>query len=561
MVTVAELSVPDARDGETLVASAAGESQATRVEPPAQSHVAARDLLRHEEASRARGFAGTTAVLAVFALCAFPLFAGRTPYEPIYVVSLVTMSSASIWVWRRTRDPRGYTTGVFRVFAVVSLISSMGMIMYGGPFSPVPVILTLGIAFFGLGDDRRWALGMGFVAIGGYALIAALVATGVLVDHGIIKATSTDPTLLLFFSAVITPGALLLTLWQARLSRRATHDAMARFQEAERITRQREAQLAEAFHDLRAARQGGAGDEGRCTGWRAGEYELGVVIGRGAMGEVYAARHRESGEMAAVKVLARAILEHEAYLRRFEREGAIAAALNAPNVVRVHAVGHFDDRSPYIVMELLRGTDLGSLILRDRLDNRELLEMTRQIAAGLDAVHAVGVVHRDVKPRNLFRADTPEGTVWKLLDFGVSRIGDSTGTLTEGAVVGTPGYMSPEQARGKTALDHRADVFSMGAVLYRCVTGQPPFAGQDLPQMLFDIVFHQPLQPSQLASQLPRDVDLLLALALAKEPDDRFASATELAEAAASAFRGRLSAPLRARATALLGAAPWRRAA
>src|SRR6185503_1523357 len=121
------------------------------------------------------------------------------------------------------------------------------------------------------------------------------------------------------------------------------HDAMARYQDAERNARRREAQLEEALQDLRAARHGGAGNVGRCTGWHAGDYDLDVVIGRGAMGEVYSARHRETEAPAAVKVLARAIVDNEAYLRRFEREGAIAAALSTPNVVRVFGVGSFED--------------------------------------------------------------------------------------------------------------------------------------------------------------------------------------------------------------------------
>jgi serine/threonine-protein kinase len=166
------------------------------------------------------------------------------------------------------------------------------------------------------------------------------------------------------------------------------------------------------------------------------------------------------------------------------------------------------------------------------------------------------VVHRDLKPQNVFLALHAGGPpVWKVLDFGVSKLASDPGTLTQGAPIGTPAYMAPEQARGER-VDPRADVFSLACIAYRALTGRPAFAGSELPQILFDVCFAQPVQPGTLV-MLPVDVERVLALGLAKRSDDRLDSARGFAAALRSAFAGSLSPPLRARADALLASAPW----
>ena len=144
---------------------------------------------------------------------------------------------------------------------------------------------------------------------------------------------------------------------------------------------------------------------------------------------------------------------------------------------------------------------------------------------------------------------------WKILDFGVSKLEHNQGTLTQGHVVGTPAYMAPEQARGEN-VDYRADVYALAAIVYRSVTGHPAFTGKDVPSTLYDVVYKQPTQPSQLA-QLPADLDRVLAIGLAKNPAERFQSATEFAQALAAAAAGELPQPLRRRAEDLLGKFPW----
>jgi serine/threonine-protein kinase len=211
-------------------------------------------------------------------------------------------------------------------------------------------------------------------------------------------------------------------------------------------------------------------------------------------------------------------------------------------------------------MELLEGTDLGALLRkRTTLPIDEASALLDDVARGLAVAHGAGIIHRDLKPSNLFQVQPAEGKgkpIWKILDFGVSRLRGSRGTLTEGAVVGTPGYMSPEQAQGKD-VQATADVFSLGAVLYRALTGRRPFGGSDVPQILYQVVFAQPPRPRDVVPSLPRDVEAVLAIALAKRPSERFASAQDFATAFRWAIKGRLPEKLRARAHDIVTVQPW----
>ena len=180
-----------------------------------------------------------------------------------------------------------------------------------------------------------------------------------------------------------------------------------------------------------------------------------------------------------------------------------------------------------------------------------------QLLKGVAHCHKHGVMHRDLKPQNLFLHE-PAGAprAWKLLDFGVSKLSDSSGTLTQNLIIGTPGYMSPEQARGQPT-DPTSDLFSLGAVLYRALTGQAPFRGTDTPQILFDLCYRGPRRPTELAPRLPIDIDLFLAVALGKRPIDRFATVADLATAFRAATTDRLDSALRRRAELLLSDLPW----
>ena len=212
-----------------------------------------------------------------------------------------------------------------------------------------------------------------------------------------------------------------------------------------------------------------------------------------------------------------------------------------------------DDGAPYLALELLHGADLGAdLRQRKSLTLDEVDTLVQHVCLALHAAHEAGVVHRDIKPPNLFL--TADG-VWKVLDFGVSTMLTSAGTLTQGGAVGTPSYMAPEQALGKN-VDRRADVFSLGAVMYRVVTGRPAFTGTTGAATMYAAVHAQPIRPSDLAD-VPSDVDAVLALALAKDPERRIASAEQLAEAWRAARHQRLDDDLRRDALHLLFADPW----
>jgi serine/threonine-protein kinase len=335
----------------------------------------------------------------------------------------------------------------------------------------------------------------------------------------------------------------------ARASRRSTKDAVTRLEVAVRELAQREALFQEAREDLaRALRIGG---RGRYTDQTVGCYRLGVVIGRGGMGEVYAAIHVGTGEPAAIKLLYRDAVDDSNDYARFVREAKVAAAIESENVVRLLDAAVEGAERPYLAMECLRGEDLGAILRRERrLSIDDTVEMASQVAAGLAAAHAVGVVHRDLKPSNLFRAERDRGDpVWKILDFGVSTLAGRGGTLTGQNVVGTPAYMAPEQARGGK-VDIRTDVYALGALAYRVLTGRPPVSGKDVPAILYEVV-HGVATPASQLVEVSDDVDAVLSIAMAKESGQRFETADELARALASARDGDLPDELRLRAAAL----------
>jgi serine/threonine-protein kinase len=201
-------------------------------------------------------------------------------------------------------------------------------------------------------------------------------------------------------------------------------------------------------------------------------------------------------------------------------------------------------------MEKLAGQTLGSLLRKgSTLGDTALANLVTQVGGVLELAREAGIVHRDLKPQNLFLTFDD---LWKVLDFGIALLADSSGTLTRGGAVGTPAYMAPEQARG-VAVDHRADIYSLGAVIYRCTTGRAPFVKPDTPSLLYAVVEEQPLRPSSIAP-VSAAFDDVLAVALAKDRGLRFQAASELVDAFIAAARGELSPALSRRAAALR---PW----
>jgi len=513
--------------------------------------------LFREEASRARGFARATLALCVIGLGAAPWLGGATWLRAAAAIAIAALSVTAGWTAYVARDPLRFNKRAMRIFGSVALLSTTVIVYHLGVFSPAPIFVTLGIGFFALGGDRAVAIGLPIVAALLYAATALLLLFGFLPDAGVVHALDA-PRDVAFAMTAMVPAVQLLAMVQARVSRRATVDAIERSNFAVRESMRREAQLEDANRDLDQLLRLGSGRAGAFTGVMAGKYVIGDLIGAGAMGEVYRATHTGNGEQVAIKLLQPGMLGDENVVARFFREGEAASALRAPNVVTIYEVGKTADGAPYIAMELLRGHDLAwHLRQRGQLGVDEVVSVVEQVAAGLEAARVAGIVHRDLKPQNLFLAQqTRAAPLWKILDFGVSRLLGSQGTLTQDQIVGTPGYMSPEQAAGRDAT-HRSDVFSFGVVVYRALTGAPAFAGPETPQILYQVVYRNPTRPSELVPSIPADVDLVLAVALAKDPEDRFASAIEMAAALKDAAAGKLAPAIRLHAQTLLAALPW----
>ncbi len=515
-------------------------------------------VLRGHELARTRAFARVATLLCVVGLAFHHFNSGNDALHTVMTVALWVLAITCGLVWRATYVAPRRLRFLLYALAVIGILSILVFEVYIGVFSAVAVVLVLGVSYFGMGQARRSILWLAGGAIGLYVALAASVILGAIRDPGIF-APADAPRMTQVGMTVVVTTTLLATLWQAMASRRATERAVERAARAAREARDREARMVEAEQQLDHVMRAAAGKTGRYTDTVLDGWKLGGVIGRGAMGEVYEARHVARQEEAAVKLLH--FTQDDRVVRRFFREMAIASKLSGPHLARIFGVGTAPDGVPFIAMERLHGRHLAAVLRSDvRMTLDALVSLVEEVARGLAVAHAQGVVHRDVKPQNLFLAERPDAhPEWIVLDFGIAQVTESSGTLTEGHIVGTPGYMSPEQAMGRSS-DHRADVFALGAVAYRASTGRVAFSGSAAPQILHAVVYENPVRPRDVNPELPHDVERVLAIALAKRPDDRFQSAMELAEAMRRAVAPHLSPALRTRAQALTDANPWQRA-
>jgi serine/threonine protein kinase len=278
----------------------------------------------------------------------------------------------------------------------------------------------------------------------------------------------------------------------------------------------------------------------------------------GGMGKVYEAEHVRLNRRLAVKIMAGHLAQDPNALARFHREAEIISQLEHPHIVQVVDFDTTPEGQPFLVMEYLRGISLEARLQRERmLPISQALKIATQAAAGLSAAHAVEVVHRDLKPANVFLVDGgasgwPDQVFIKLLDFGISkRAGHSRGLTGEFDILGTPDYMAPEQALGKTAaVDHRGDQFALAVITYEMLTGVLPFAADEVMEVLQRVIRDTPSAPSAHRPELPRDVDAVILQALSKRPEDRFVNIAEFAEALniAGGHYGRPSLPVLSRA-------------
>jgi serine/threonine-protein kinase len=286
-------------------------------------------------------------------------------------------------------------------------------------------------------------------------------------------------------------------------------------------------------------------------GTTVGKYTLTRLIGVGGMGRVYEGKHETLAKRFALKFIDRDNVTEESFAR-FEREAKAASAVDSPHIVDVFDVGTTNEGLPYIVMELLRGEDLGQLIRRlGPLEVEVALKVVAQVLRGLVRAHEVGVVHRDLKPDNVFLVDRDDDeTFIKILDFGVSKIPKETGggvrTLTrEGVVLGTLVYMSPEQAQAAPDLDERTDLWAVGAILYECLAGRPAFTGATYESVIVTICTQDPPDLAPLRPDLSPGLVTVVKRALARDRAARFSSARDMLDALVADSNGVLPVSMR----------------
>jgi eukaryotic-like serine/threonine-protein kinase len=257
-----------------------------------------------------------------------------------------------------------------------------------------------------------------------------------------------------------------------------------------------------------------------------GRYRIVSEIGRGAMGIVYRGEDEALGRSVAIKTILASMDDEEqaGYLARFKQEAKALGGLNHPSIVTVYEFGD-QNGVAYFAMEYLRGEELRSVISKKQLDLATAVELVAQIAEGLAFAHSHGIVHRDIKPGNIW---VVEGKRAKIMDFGIARVRTSDVKTQTGLMLGSPKYMSPEQVLGNP-VDNRSDIFSLGVVLHEMLTGTPPFAADDVPALMYQVCNAHPAPPSAKNLGITRTLDLIVARALEKEPAARYQDAGAMA--------------------------------
>jgi len=517
--------------------------------PPGAEGV--KNALRDEEIARSRMFFRILMLVALITAGFIPVLEGPRWLRMASVILCSSGAMVCAYVLTVLRHPERYTARFATAVGVGIAILGVAVIYYIGPFSAGAMILTLGLYFFGYSriEPVAWSTYVTVALL--YFVASAGIASGLLPDLALFSTEAAQP-FTRWFQVLMSQVIFASTFFLARSGRDQAEKAMQKVYKTQLELRRREALLYEARGELARANRPG---EGRHTGKTVGAFTVGDLLGRGAMGEVYRARDC-AGLPVAIKFLHPNLQENDRKLRRFLREAEVASKVESDNVPQIYATGWLDDgKTPYLAMEFLDGHDLGWHLRRTgRLELPEAVELVEHVAKALADVRDAGVVHRDLKPANVFLTDTLPRT-WKVLDFGLSKLTWSSGSLTRGNAVGTPSYMSPEQVEGPT-VDHQADLYALGALAYRALCGIPPFSGNEIAHVLYRVVHDQPTAPAELAN-IPIDIELVLALGMAKRREDRFHRVEDFARAMRDAFEGRLSDELRSRGWVLLKAHPW----
>jgi hypothetical protein len=422
----------------TLGSTSAGERSLTT----------AADALHDEEVERTRLFIRMGWGISVGAIGTVPLLPAPLATQIAMVVAMVFGMVVSFGYHQRFANPANYNGDALLKLAVMCIVNAHVAVLYYGAFTISPIIIVVGIHFVARTEAEKVARYIFATGIICYSALSLPLIAG-LDDPGVFATVEPLSRTTQAIAAAFVLGTYVLAYVTARVFRRASLASIEDLARATRLASQREALMDELRADLeRALRVGGPG---RYTEQVVGSFKLGIVLGRGAMGEVYDALDVKTNEPAAVKLLRRELLADPTHVARFLREARASGSLASPYVVRVLAASAEDAALPYLAMEKLSGTTLAEMLRREsRLLPDKVVELVEHVGSGIDAAAAVGIVHRDLKPQNLFlSAPTSQAPQWKILDFGVATLSEDSGTLTAGGVIGTPYYMAPEQAQGK----------------------------------------------------------------------------------------------------------------
>jgi len=275
-----------------------------------------------------------------------------------------------------------------------------------------------------------------------------------------------------------------------------------------------------------SATRGAMGGISFDVGDRIGRYRIEGELGRGAMGLVLRARDEELDRMVALKVLPPMIGMNPEAVGRFQREAKAVARLEHKNIIKIHDFGA-DQGIHFYAMEIVEGTDMAELIRRERPGYAEVCKLIAKIARALDFAHGMGVIHRDIKPANILIDGAGEP---RLTDFGLARIDGRSSLTAEGTILGTPLYMSPEQANGESRLTRHSDIYSLGATLYEAATGKPPYEGKTAQEIILKVMSERPQSPKLVDGRLPTDLAAIISRAMAREPGERYFTAREFAQ-------------------------------
>jgi serine/threonine-protein kinase len=490
----------------------------------------AAETLDRSDLSRMRGFHTFGIISPTVAILLSTLIGGYPPYQHLFWIGASLLGACNVVLLYLSTSAELYRPVPVGLLWLLSNVGFLPAVLYFGPYSAVVMVNMLALVFISLGRLRWPAVATAVIGIGGHLAISVPIILGWTIDRGVLTSSYANPQQL-WVAEILVCSFMASGYGLGRWARNMSAKALADLQQAMRVIGDKEQALAEVVDQAQRANRA---NEGRWTHQTMGSFKLGLVLGRGAMGEVYEAV-RGDGTPAAVKLLNARSTSSAHLVERFHREMVVAARLESPHIVRVFELSRPDAPVPYLAMERLHGTELASrLRAENRMPSDELVVMIDQVARGLEIARVAGVVHRDLKPQNLF---FHAGSTWKILDFGVSKLLGSEGTLTGEGIVGTPQYMAPEQASGGD-VGHTADVYALGAISYRCLTGRSPFKGRDLAELVYQVVHVAPMRPSALGRVSPL-IEQVLAIAMAKDPRRRFPSAQAFAAAFIGARRGR----------------------